>query len=405
MASINGVNMNDVKTRNRCSILELVYRYSGIPRKLIAKKLGLTPAAITLLTNELIDEGILYEADKVVSGNRGRREISLEIRQENFVTIGISFTRHHVEIICINLKLNILFQKSYQTSRFNGQPDAILTFAIERVQEDILNAHILTGQKLLGIGISVLGIVDSSRGISTNSYGVFNGSPDLVSPIENAFHVPAYLTNNICACTHGEAFQSNSSGMPGRLLFIKYGPGIGAAMLTSEDFFNIHAYSAVQMAHVIMDPYGRPCICGNHGCLETIISYDSIIQSISDLITPNLTPELYDAAHKNPGGISIADILSSYDKGDSIVVNEMNRVVFYLTLAIRNAITLLNPDVVVLYGETFTNRKFRRKILNELNSYTNTKNVLFSEFNLQLEALGPATIAISHFFLRGGCGV
>ena len=59
MAETNGINMLDVKKKNRGSILRLIYQNGSISRKEIATALGLTPAAITLITNDLIEEGLL----------------------------------------------------------------------------------------------------------------------------------------------------------------------------------------------------------------------------------------------------------------------------------------------------------------------------------------------------------
>ena len=70
--------------------------------------------------------------------------------------------------------------------------------------------------------------------------------------------------------------------------------------------------------------------------------------------------------------------------------------------AIKNAITLLNPDSVILYGEAFEHRKFRNAFMQELSAYTKSQKVNFSDYNMQLEGIGPATTAISLFFLSGG---
>ena len=97
MPAKNGINMLDVKVRNRRAILELIYRSKKIPRKDIATQLGLTPAAITLITNDLIQEGILIETEKKASNSRGSREVLLQIHAKQFSAIAVSITRTHYE--------------------------------------------------------------------------------------------------------------------------------------------------------------------------------------------------------------------------------------------------------------------------------------------------------------------
>jgi predicted NBD/HSP70 family sugar kinase len=135
---------------------------------------------------------------------------------------------------------------------------------------------------------------------------------------------------------------------------------------------------------------------------ETIISYDSIIHSISDLVSERLTPELDALVKQDPENLNMKSIMESYDLGNPVITAEIDRVIFYLVIAIKNAITLLNPESVILYGELFENLKFRRKLVQQLSAFTKTQKVAFSDFNLGLETLGPATTMISSFLLSGG---
>lgn len=411
MAGKDGINMLDVKIKNRCSILELVYQSRQIPRKDIAKTLGLTPAAITLITNDLIEEGILVEKAKKESRARGRREVLLEIQAEKFSVIGISITRHHFEILCTDLSTKELYRKRVNTAEFHSDPDLILNAIADRIETDILSSSVLKKKKLLSIGISTLGIVQTDLGISLNSYGVFHGQVRLKSFFEGHFNVPVIVTNNICADAHAEAFLKKSSFQTGSLLFIKYGPGIGSAMVRTNDYFNIYDYKAVQIGHMITEPFGKPCICGNSGCLETVISYPNVISELYGMISDDTTPELYQSWQhisfsqmtlRDSGEDLMEEVFKSFDKGNVVVSQEMKRVLSNMALAVENAITLLNPQRVILYGSAFEHRRFRDAFFSELSSFTRSQKVTMSEYNMKLDALGPATAAISLFFLGGG---
>lgn len=407
----NGINMMDVKVRNRRSILELVCRARKIPRKEIASILGLTPAAITLITNDLIQEGILVETEKRESGSRGRREVLLELNYKAFYVIGVNITRNHYEVTATDLSAKILYQNRFLSTDCQHDAEKIFTAILDRIRSDLLASPVFKKRRLLTVGISTLGIVNTDTGESLNSYGVFHGRVNIGDFFENALHVPAIVTNNICADAHAEAFLKNSSFQTGRLLFVKYGPGIGSALLTSRDYFNIYDYEAIQLAHVISDPNGKPCICGNHGCLETIVSYENVISELAPLINEENAPELYRAWQmENPGFRNretsyeeeMESVFESYDHGNPIVSSEMRRVLFHMGTSLKNAITLLNPDSVILYGQAFEHRRFRTAMMQELAAYTRAQRVSFSEYNMKLETYGPATTAISAFFLRGG---
>lgn len=402
MANINGINMLDVKKSNRSSVLNLVYHTDGISRKEIAARLGLTPAAITLIANEMISEGILMEQTAIQNPPRkGRKEISLIVPKNRFAAVGIYISQKKFRIICIDFNQNILFTETIYTGDCQGKSSLLLD-KIARLLGDYLKHYdVLRSHTLVGIGISILGIVDTIRGISKHSYYIIEDNVDLCNYLKNIFHVPVILTNNICALGHAERFLSNS-GFTDDILVIKYGPGVGAARYNQRFSASYNDYSAVQLGHIIIDGNGEPCICGNQGCLETITSYDAIERTISPIMNADNAPTLWQLADGKPANINNALILQAYDAGDPIVVKTMERVVYYLALAIRNAIGLFMPDKIILYGEPFENNKFRAAISAQLTHYTGTEHVVFSRFNMQLETIGPATTAISNFLDNGG---
>ena len=73
-----GDNMTDVKRANRSAVLRVLHENGAVSRKKLAAYIGLTPAAITKITGEMIEEGLLREGEAVFSGGAGRREILLK---------------------------------------------------------------------------------------------------------------------------------------------------------------------------------------------------------------------------------------------------------------------------------------------------------------------------------------
>ncbi len=402
MAKINGINMLDVKKSNRSSLLNLVYHTDGISRKEIAARLGLTPAAITLIANEMISENILMEQTTEQNPPRkGRKEISLIVPKNRFAAVGVYISQNKFRIICIDFNQNVLFSETIYTGDCQGKSTLLLEKITTLLGNYLQHYDVLRSHTLVGIGISTHGIVDTIHGISRHSYYIMEDNADLCQYLKNIFHVPVILTNNICALGHAERFLSNS-GFAEDILVIKYGPGVGAARYNERFSASYDDYSAVQLGHLIMDSNGEPCICGNQGCLETITSYDAIERTLSPIINTGNAPILWQLAGGNPTVINNAMILQAYDAGDPIVVKTMERVIYYLALAIRNAIGLFMPDKIILYGEPFENNKFRAAISAQLARYTGTEHVVFSQFNMQLETIGPATTAISNYLDNGG---
>eukprot|EP01083_Nonionella_stella_P264512 897221_1 len=53
---------------------------------------------------------------------------------------------------------------------------------------------------------------------------------------------------------------------------------VGAGVITDGHLLHAGSSSLVEIGHTQVDPYGKRCYCGNHGCLETIASVDSILE-------------------------------------------------------------------------------------------------------------------------------
>ncbi len=398
----NGINMLGVKIKNRSSILNLIYRTGGISRKEIANKLNLTPAAITLITTDLINEGILIESYVEQNNNRkGRKEIILEINSQKFAAVGVYISRNKFQIVCIDLKNNILFENTIYTADCHKQSSAILDKICTILNIDLINYDVLRTRTLLGVGVSVKGIVNSRKGISINSYEIWEDNVNVVDYLQKKLNVPIILTNNICSLAHGESFFSQLVHAD-NMLFIKYGPGVGAARVTYQDTLSVYDFNAIQLGHTISDPNGIVCMCGNQGCLETIAGFDAIQSNAIELMSKNLSPVLYRLADGNINNVNIRLISKAYEEGDKAIESIINRSIYYLAIAIKNSMCLFDPESVILYGEFFEIDKFRANLHMQLSRYSGYKKVTFSRLNLQLETLGPASTIVNYFFQIGG---
>jgi len=153
---------------------------------------------------------------------------------------------------------------------------------------------------------------------------------------------------------------------------------------------------------MIMDVNGQPCVCGNQGCLETIASYNALKKSIEDLISMDSTPLLYNLVDQNPANLTIDKIIKSFIAKEKPVVIAVERTIHYISLALQNAIQLLDPEIVILYGEIFEIEEFKNSLMKQLNNFVRADRVRFSHYNLQLETFGPLSTIVSYFIENGG---
>ncbi len=400
--SNTGINMFDVKKSNRSSIIWLVYRANGISRKAIAAQLGLTPAAITLITTDLIKEGLFTESqDPQSTGKKGRKEILLHIRKDAAYAIGVYISMHVFQLVAMDLNCKILFEESIPIDDCNCDSKKVLEKISAAIASCTKDNATFSKKKLLGIGVCVHGIVDQKKGVSINSYGILEENCAITAPLAEQFQVPVILSNNICALAHGESFLNHDTN-PEDTLFIKYGPGVGAARLSNNKSRSIEDFTPVEMGHLIVEPNGSPCICGNRGCLETIAGYESIKHSLAPFLTEQASPLLYKFTKEGSSNLTIEMIEEAYKNGEHYAAYAIDRAIHYFALAVQNAVCLFRPNRVVFFGELFESHKFRETLERELSVFAVKTHYSYSKYNLNYKALGPATTVISSFIENGG---
>ena len=86
------LNASEMKRRNRSLVLRHI-RERGCSRVEIARRTGLTRAAISVLVDELLQEGILLEGAAEANGAVGRRATRLSLNPDAFYILGLSLTR------------------------------------------------------------------------------------------------------------------------------------------------------------------------------------------------------------------------------------------------------------------------------------------------------------------------
>lgn len=400
-----GRNMADIKRTNREAILNVIYHRGGMSRKEIAKGVGLTPAAITLLTSEMIEEGLLEEKGTEFNSSRvGRKEIILGIHELKYAAFGVYVAKEEVSIGCYKLNREVIFEKRQSIVGFKRKSELILNCIRDIIRESIEEFKILKRYCVIGMGVAVRGVVDEKNGISIHSYHVWERNVEVKRYFEEAFDFPIVIVNNVCSIGFGEVFGSES-GTDGDAILVKYGPGVGATVLFTANKYQTLGYRQMELGHLIVESNGKICTCGNRGCLETIVGFEAILDNVRYVYSKSITPILYQLTDGDASKIDIEIAVESFHAGDQLVVEIFERAAYFFAMALKNVVTLNYPERIVMYGRLMEDEKFWGMFQHQLHKFVGedgARKVTISRYNLQLETKGPATVAISHFFASGG---
>ena len=203
--------------------------------------------------------------------------------------------------------------------------------------------------EVLGVGVGAPGPLDRTRGIVllTPNLGWVNFP--LRDIIQNGLGVAAALDNDANCATLGEWWVGAAKG--GRnVVGLTIGTGIGGGLIVNGELYHGSSDVAGEVGHMTIDPAGRPCKCGNRGCLEAYASGTAIAERAREALTDgegSMLPRMVDGDLR---ALTAQHVYEAARTGDSLargVVRETGR---FIGAGVANLLNILNPDVVVLAG-------------------------------------------------------
>ena len=215
------------------------------------------------------------------------------------------------------------------------------------------------------------------------------------------FDRPISVENNACARAYGASlFQRELLNNVPTFAYLIIHAGIACPLIlnSANSFGSI--VGAGEVGHMVMEPNGPQCTCGNHGCLEAISSDRAIISRCMDVLARGGAPVLRSLCRKG-NEPSMAQILEAQQAGDADVYPIVERAVYTLGLAIANIDNFTCPHTMLIEGELFRSQDNRRMLLdvahrNICKVTRSDTDFVFVEPDKLSGARGAAAVAIFH---------
>lgn len=218
--------------------------------------------------------------------------------------------------------------------------------------------------------------------------------------LEDETGVPVCVENNVKAFALASLIFDREHSAD-NILFVKWGPGVGSAIVINGEVLNGTDSGSSEIGHYIVDLNGEKCRCGRRGCLEIEVSAHAVIKRIRAVYSKETTPMLFKATGGDAEKIDIKQILSSA-KSDSAVKAELERCADSLAKAVTNAATVIAPDSVVAFGYMFESDIFDlfAKRCAQYYSGFGRGYIRHSPLDGKHSFIGPAAAAAKKFFFE-----
>ena len=195
------------------------------------------------------------------------------------------------------------------------------------------------------IGIGMPGIINQKTGVLTQAPNISDVSdyPLLQVLKKHISTTPIFLENDANCAAAGE-FWIGSGKKSDSLIMMTLGTGLGGGIILNGELWRGEDGMAGEIGHIVVDPDGPLCNCGNNGCLESFVSAESIRKIVSS--NPELNRRTIDT-EQDQIPEKIRD-LALEGNNDSIKIwNDFGR---YLGIGVTSLINLLNIDCIVVGG-------------------------------------------------------
>jgi predicted NBD/HSP70 family sugar kinase len=180
------------------------------------------------------------------------------------------------------------------------------------------------------VGIGIPGLVDADAGRVDHAVNLGVESLELAARAEQALGMPFRVENDVKAAALGAAALS---GVTGSMAYLNLGTGVAAGIVIDGRIWRGSRGTAGEVGHLSVDPRGRLCGCGQHGCVETFCGGGALAK-----------------AWGRPGALPIRDIFDAADAGDPLALGLRDDLFHGAAAAVRVLVLSADVETVVIGG-------------------------------------------------------
>lgn len=402
---LEGDNMANVKRTNRSAVLRNLHENGGTSRKRLSETVKLTPATISKIVSDMIEEGLVTTGSVLEKSNSvGRREVMVMLNPHARCALGILINIGEALLSAVWLDGSVIFTERVSIER-RAPADATLERLTKRLLE-LAEENGLEREKTIGIGVAIRGITGMDNRTMCHSYGALKEENyPLAEKVEQLSGMKVIMANNVRSLFLAQMFNARDKSSRSQY-FLRCEYGIGAALSINDKIWLGDTGHCSEIGHVpVVRRGGRPCACGKSGCLETIASPNAILNAATEIMSPENTPVLCYML-RGGGEVTLDTILEAARSGDEKIAEIVDNAIQLLASTLKTVIYTVNPAKIVLYGRLFENSYYLSHFLAEMEDRLDpgVGRVIIekSPYNLMLEEKAACILMVEDFFEMGG---
>lgn len=262
--------------------------------------------------------------------------------------IGLDLGGTQIKAGLLDPSCHVLASSVAPTPR-DSRPEVVVKLMHDQVRALVSDAG-KEWSDVKGLGIGVPGLIDSRTGIVRACVNL-KGWKDvgLRGLLWEEIRIPVVVDNDANAAAFGEysiALKKNT-GLH-HLALITLGTGVGSGIVLNRRVFHGGGGLAGEVGHMIVEPGGQLCGCGQRGCLEQYASATAMVRQATEFIAAGKTSVL--SKYIQEGTLSTEHIFHAAEKRDQLAARLVADLSNYLAIACINLCRIIDLQAIVIGG-------------------------------------------------------
>lgn len=341
----------DTRQQNAAVLLHDLWRHAPLSKAMLAQRNGLTKATVSAICNHLMALDLIRDVgqDRTRIGRPGNL---LELNPLARCAIGVEISTNYVAAVLTDLCGQPLWRHTApmaigsNQATILAQAEALIAEATDRARERRI--------PLLGIGAGVPGIVEPGPGSLVNAPALGWKEAPLKQIWERRFGLPVTVENKARAAAMAEALNGSAQDA-NSFVYVSVGTDVqssieAAAITGGMPYRGAHGV-AVDAGHMILDPQGAACTCGQRGCWQAMTDVAREVELARARLAAGEASVLRPCVAAGEETSPLLDhrmIHQAALEGDALALDILRTVHMNHAIGIANLVRIFDPELVVI---------------------------------------------------------
>lgn len=376
-------NLERKKHLQKLRIIKHLYVKGAKTNTEICTRFHISPPTAMGILNELIAEGFVEKQGQGKSVG-GRKPDLYGLKDNSLFVLSIDMERFKTRMTIFdnnNNKITATQTYPLQISKDLSAVEQLHAYASSLIRESGINTD-----KLMGIGVSMPGLVASASGKNHTYLLTQQVEESLQEVLEKKFEKPVYIQNDVKSATLAE-YRFGLAQNKKNVLVLSMDWGLGLGIIIDGKLRTGASGFAGEFGHIPLVEDGALCHCGKRGCLETVASGIALARMAREGIRSGQSTMLRSLTEEQLEQLEPRLIINAANEGDQYAISILAETGRHLGKGIAILIQLFNPETIILSGKIAEAKQYITiPIQQSINTYCMTQ--LRENTSLALSDLG-----------------